>query len=134
MFASDRLFHFETEIWPIVQDGINVIVDRYVHSSIAYQGTALHDEKWVRIINNRIPPPDLGLYIDIEPKEAIRRLITTRKARKPTIFEKIQFLTEVRRAYQRMVRQAELVQIDGNGNRQQILANVRKTVLARLGI
>lgn len=134
MFAADRLFHFETEIWPIAQHGTNVIVDRYIHSSIAYQGTVLHDEKWVRVINNRIPPPDLGLYIDIEPKEAIKRLITTRKVRKPTIFEKSAFLTEVRHTYQRMVEQGELIQIDGNGNKQQILAKARKIVFAKLGI
>jgi dTMP kinase len=134
MFASDRVNHFETEIWPLVCDGINVIVDRYIHSSIAYQGAALRDDRWVRVINNRVPPPDLSLYIDIEPSEAIERLMTMRKVRKPTIFEKARFLTEVRAIYTEMVDRGELVKIDGNGNKGQVLSMARKMVATKLGI
>jgi len=134
MFASDRMRHFEEEIWPTIHDGTNVIVDRYVHSSIAYQGAALKDEKWVRVLNNRVPPPDLGIYIDIEPREAMKRLIEMRRVRKPTIFEKMRFLTEVRHIYETLVKGGELVEIDGNGSKQEVLSRVRKIIATRLDI
>ncbi len=134
MFASDRVYHFDEEIWPIVCEGTNVIVDRYIHSSIAYQGVALRDEKWVRLINQRVPPPDLGLYIDIEPREAVKRLLAMGRVRKPTIFEKIRFLTEVRRAYEAIVSRGELIEVDGNGDKEEVLSRARKIVATKLGI
>src|SRR5688572_15881873 len=37
LFAADRVDHVEAEILPNLMDGVSVISDRYVHSSVAYQ-------------------------------------------------------------------------------------------------
>jgi dTMP kinase len=37
LFAADRLDHLESEILPNLADGITVLSDRYVYSSLLYQ-------------------------------------------------------------------------------------------------
>ncbi len=78
LFAADRTDHLEAEMVPNLQDGITVVCDRYIHSSIAYQTlTAAGDRdkalSWVTQINSRARIPDLVLLLDVEPKQAARR-------------------------------------------------------------
>lgn len=78
LFAADRVDHLEAEILPNLNDGINIICDRYVHSSIAYQTlTASKDDKnaldWVLSVNSRAEDPDLILVLDVPPEIATKR-------------------------------------------------------------
>jgi dTMP kinase len=78
LFAADRVDHLESEMLPNLGDGITVICDRYVHSSIAYQSlTARSDDdqalEWVTMINSRARKPDLVMVLDVPPEVAARR-------------------------------------------------------------
>lgn len=78
LFAADRVDHLESEVLPNLGDGITVICDRYVHSSIAYQSlTARSDDEealdWVTMINSRARTPDLVLVLDVSPELASKR-------------------------------------------------------------
>jgi len=78
LFAADRVDHLESEMLPNLGDGITVICDRYVHSSIAYQTlTAAPDDEnaldWVMEINSRSRAPDLILVLDVSAEDAARR-------------------------------------------------------------
>jgi len=78
LFAADRVDHLESEVLPNLRDGVTVISDRYVHSSIAYQTvTAAGDQDealdWVRAINSKADQPDLVLLLEVSPEEAARR-------------------------------------------------------------
>jgi dTMP kinase len=126
MFAADRVNHFETEIAPNLKSGVNVLVDRYVHSSIAYQGAILKDEDWVRSINKHVPAPDLAIYIDVDPKTSLKR------RRKRSVFEKLDLLDDVRATYKRMVAKGELVEVDGSDPEDQVFEKVWKLVSGRL--
>src|SRR5437667_268896 len=46
LFAADRLDHLEREVQPALRAGTDVICDRYVLSSMAYQGSMLPAD-WV---------------------------------------------------------------------------------------
>lgn len=72
LFAADRLDHFEKQIGPALVDGSVVISDRYVMSSLAYQGVEC-DAEWVATINRYAPMPELTIFLDIDEKEAARR-------------------------------------------------------------
>lgn len=122
MFAADRVNHFQTEIGPELEAGRHVMADRYVHSSIAYQGTLLNDEEWVRIINKNVPAPDLAIYIDIEPKTGLKR------RGKRSIFEKPDLLGNVRATYKKMVAAGELVEVDGSKPEDEVFDEVWKLV------
>ncbi len=77
LFAADRLDHVEATITPNLMDGVTVISDRYVHSSVAYQsvtgGGDADTIAWVRAINQHARRPDLTIVLDVEPAEAERR-------------------------------------------------------------
>ncbi|MFH1807340.1 MAG: dTMP kinase [Pseudomonadota bacterium] len=72
LFAADRLDHVETEILPALARGAMVVSDRYVLSSLAYQGVE-GDAAWIETLNNKAPPPDLTLLLDVSSTEAARR-------------------------------------------------------------
>lgn len=72
MFAADRLDHYERTIAPALAAGAVVVSDRYVLSSLAYQGVEA-DADWVALINSRAPAPDLTIFLHIDEAEAARR-------------------------------------------------------------
>jgi len=72
LFAADRTDHLAAEIEPLLERGICVVCDRYVLSSIAYQGQELEPD-FVRTINATAPPPDLTLFIRVTPETALTR-------------------------------------------------------------
>jgi dTMP kinase len=76
LFAADRLDHLECEIEPNLEDGIHVVTDRYIHSSIVYQSvTAERVEvvEWLEKINEHARPPDIVFYLEVHPELAHRR-------------------------------------------------------------
>jgi dTMP kinase len=69
LFAADRIEHVRHEIR--AQDR-PVITDRYVLSSIVYQGLQL-DPAFVRLINQHAEPADLTILIDVPADVAAER-------------------------------------------------------------
>ncbi len=72
LFAADRADHWHNEIEPRLERGEDVICDRYLYSSLAYQGLEL-PESWVRSLNSLFPQPDILLYVEVTPKVAAQR-------------------------------------------------------------
>jgi len=73
LFAADRRVHLDSEIEPALLAGRDVVSDRYVLSSLAYQGVTTGDLEWVRAINAGVRRPDVSLLLDVPPEEAARR-------------------------------------------------------------
>jgi dTMP kinase len=76
MFAADRLDHLENEIEPNLMDGIHVVSDRYVHSSIVYQSVTAGSEEardWLTQVNSHARRPDVVFYLEVHPEEALKR-------------------------------------------------------------
>ena len=72
LFASDRVDHLRAEIAARLDQGIHVISDRYVYSSLAYQSMDL-EPTWVAAINSLAPEPDLTVYLRVDPEVAAAR-------------------------------------------------------------
>jgi dTMP kinase len=111
LFAADRLDHLEKRIGPLLSKGKIVICDRYIHSSIAYQGAAGLDIEWVRTINRYATAPDLAVYIDVSPEIGLKRIAGGRRLK--SSMESLQNLEAVRTIYHRLVEANELVSING---------------------
>lgn len=83
LYASSRAQLFEEKIKPYLDKGFCVICDRFVDSSVAYQGYGrLIDPKKVLetnliAINNRMP--DITFYLDIDPEESLQRRFNATK-------------------------------------------------------
>lgn len=78
LFAADRLDHVEAEVAPRLADGVHVVTDRYVHSSLAYQTLSGDGEPgatlpWVREINRHARAPDLTVVLDVSAEAASER-------------------------------------------------------------
>jgi dTMP kinase len=77
MFAADRMDHLEIEVQPLLRDRINVVCDRYYHSSIAYQsltsGVGVESISWIREVNRHARVPDLTVVLDVPAAVAAER-------------------------------------------------------------
>ena len=77
LFAADRRDHITAEITPNLARGRTVICDRYLLSSLAYQGLT-SDLDWLLQINETAIRPDLTLYLDLPAERARQRIQDTR--------------------------------------------------------
>ena len=111
LFAADRADHWYNEIEPLLEQGIDVISDRYLYSSIAYQGMEL-DESWVRALNARYPHPDLLLFVETSPEVAkMRRMVRGEEADR---YEVDQLQIKIASRYERICLEAGAIRIQGN--------------------
>jgi dTMP kinase len=72
LYAADRTDHLDAQLNPALDGGALVICDRYVLSSLAYQGLDL-PLGWVEAINAFAPPADLTLFLEVDPEVAASR-------------------------------------------------------------
>ncbi len=77
LYAAAREQHLTEIIIPALNAGKLVICDRYVHSSLAYQGYARGlGADYIKAINSRVIKeymPDLTVFLDITPEAAFGR-------------------------------------------------------------
>lgn len=124
LFAVDRVDHVEKEIKPALQEGKIVVSDRYVYSSLAYQGAAGLDIKWIEEINELALPSDLAIYIDVPAEVVVRRLRGRR-----SVMERLEIQRKVREVYMRLVKNGSLIPVDGNRPRDEVSKDVLTIVL-----
>lgn len=129
LFAADRADHVEREIKPLLEEGKIIVSDRYLYSSIAYQGAAGLDVEWIKEINKAAPEPDLAIYIDVPVEVAVMRF---RRRKERTIMENPEIQRKVREIYLKLVKDGKLVMIDGNRSIKSVSSQIQKTVLEYL--
>jgi dTMP kinase len=91
LFAADRAEHVATVIQPALERGAIVVSDRYMDSSIAYQGAGRDlDVADIARISSWASDglsPDLTVLLDLPPVEGLQRLETSdRLEREPLAF------------------------------------------------
>ncbi len=131
LYAADRVHHYLSEIKTKIDEGYIVIVDRYIHSSIAYQGALGAPLQWIIEVNRHVPKPDLAFYIDVPVEVAIQRLEASRK--KKTFYEKKELLRKVRRIYLELVDKGELILLNGLEKPEEITRKAYNKILSFLG-
>jgi len=124
LFVADRFEHVEREVIPALNEGKIVVSDRYVYSSLAYQGATGLDLKWIEMINEHAIRPDLAIFVDVEPEAVIKRLKP-----KKSVMENLETQRKVREVYVKFVEKGELVRIDGNKYTKEVADDILKVVL-----
>jgi dTMP kinase len=127
LFAADRFEHVENEVLPALNEGKLVVSDRYVYSSLAYQGAAGLDLEWIKKINEHALRPHLAIFIDVDPEVVIRRL-----KRKRSVMENLETQRKVREVYMKFVENGDLVKIDGNKSKKEVANEILTIVLGFL--
>jgi dTMP kinase len=136
LFAADRAQHVETVIRPALAAGKVVITDRYVDSSLAYQGSGrqLSVEEIAQLSRWATDGlrPDLTVVLDLPADEGLRR------ARGRGEFDKVeneslQFHERVRSAFRTLAAAdpSRYLVLDARQSPQQLAERIRAAVLAR---
>ncbi|BCG56590.1 dTMP kinase [Paenibacillus sp. URB8-2] len=110
LYAASRSQHLAERVEPALKEGLIVLCDRFVDSSLVYQGYArgLGMEE-VRAINQFATGgrmPDLTFYLDIEPEEGLARISANGEREINRLdLESLAFHQKVREGY-RMIAEA----------------------------
>lgn len=114
LFAADRVDHLEAQVLPALNQGEIVICDRYVLSSLAYQGTAL-PLGWVEDINAFAVKPHLTLFLEVDAETALQR--RARRGGDAELFEQEERQKAIIAQYDQIVsahaKQERIARIDG---------------------
>ncbi|MCD6431086.1 dTMP kinase [Candidatus Bathyarchaeota archaeon] len=127
LFAADRFEHVEKEIVPALNEGKMVVSDRYIYSSLAYQGAAGLDLKWIKELNKHAILPNLAIFLDVKPEIVLQRL-----QRKKSVMEKLAIQRKVREVYEKLVKDGKLVRVDGNKSKEEVAKDIFNLVLKAL--
>jgi dTMP kinase len=129
LFAADRLHHIHAEIDSHLSQGIDVVTDRYVLSSIVYQGMDL-PTSWIETLNHYARKPDLTVLIDVKPDLAtVRR---TSRGGDTEIFDDPMLQSKIRERYLKLLPKEHGILIDGNDAMENVSRHVCTAVDAWL--
>jgi dTMP kinase len=127
LFAADRIEHIQNEVAPALEEGKLVICDRYVYSSLAYQGGAGLSLDWIKTINARALQPDFSIFIDVAPERVLERL-----KRRKSVMETLETQKKVRDVYLKYVGKGELLRVDGDKPKKDVADALYARVLGLL--
>jgi dTMP kinase len=124
LFAADRVEHVDNEVLPALRQGKIVVSDRYVYSSLAYQGAAGLSLEWIEKVNEHALRPDLAVFIDVDPRTVMRRLKPIR-----SVMETLETQQKVREIYLRFVEKGDLTRVNGNKPKHVVAEELYAVVL-----
>ena len=135
LYAADRAHNIATNVRPALERGAVVLQDRYIDSSVAYQGAGrVLDATEIRDLSMWATEglvPDLTIVLDLDPTASRERLLAENKKFDRLESEEIDFHTRVRDAYLAMAKAepGRFVVIDATLDRLEI----RDLIIERVG-
>ncbi|GIN93484.1 dTMP kinase [Siminovitchia terrae] len=139
LYAAARRQHLTEKVLPALQEGKVVLCDRFIDSSLAYQGYARGigiDE--VYSINEfaiQGAMPDVTLYFDIDPELGLKRIARNagREVNRLDL-EKIEFHHKVREGYHLLIQRFpdRIILIDAAAPFDVVYQNAKKMIESRL--
>ncbi|SEB95522.1 thymidylate kinase [Paramicrobacterium humi] len=133
LYAADRAHHIATKVRPALEAGTVVIQDRYLDSSVAYQGAgrvlsgdAIRDlSLWA--VEGLLP--DVTVLLDLDERQARERLDAAQKRFDRLEAEKAEFHARVRAAYLELAASdPRFIVVDAARDPQSIAAEIRARV------
>lgn len=107
LYAASRRQHLMEKVIPALKDGKVVICDRFIDSSLAYQGFArgIGVEEVLLINNFAIEGymPDLTIYLDIDPELGLKRVKNRNEELNRLDLESLEFHNKVRHGYLKLL-------------------------------
>ena len=127
MYVANR-YERRRDIARWVAEGVVLVCDRYLASSIAYGEAQGLDPAWLRDIQRFLPQPGLTILLDIAPETAVHR-----KAANRDRYERdLALLSRVRDSYRRQAAEGGWLRLDGERPREAVSADVTRAVESRL--
>ncbi len=139
LYAADRAHHVATLVEPALDRGEVVIQDRYLDSSVAYQGAGrVLDGDEVRNMSLWATGgalPDVTVLLDLDPAQARKRLDAADKPFDRLESEKAEFHERVRAGFLRLAaaEPGRFIVLDASRPVEELAAAVRDRVAEALG-
>jgi dTMP kinase len=139
LYAAARRQHLVERIIPALKEGNVVLCDRFIDSSLAYQGYArgLGIDEVLSINEFAIGSftPNLTLYLDLDPQIGLSR-IHKNKGREVNRLdlEEISFHLKVREGYEEVIKRFpdRIVRVDANQELDKVFLDTKEIILERL--
>ncbi len=139
LYAASRRQHLVEKVWPALKEGKIVICDRYLDSSLAYQGGArgLGVENILNVNNFATEGtfPDLTLLFDIDPKIGLARIAANANREVNRLdLEKLDFHNKVRNTFLELAKRypERFIVIDASKSREEVADATLKAMLSRI--
>ncbi len=128
LYAASRAQHVQQVIKPALAEGITVICDRFVDSSIAYQGYGRQLGEAVKVINSYAVDgcmPDVTFLLKLDPEIGRGRIIPGQEDRLE--LERLDFHRRVYSGYEKLEKayDGRIVGIDASGSIEDIFSEIR---------
>ncbi len=129
LYAASRAQHVQQVIKPALAEGITVICDRFVDSSMAYQGYGRQLGEAVKAINSYAVDgcmPDVTFLLKLDPEIGRERIIPGQEDRLE--LERLDFHRRVYSGYEELEKAyaGRIVGIDASGSIEDIFSEIRR--------
>lgn len=133
LYAAARRQHLIEKVIPALERGAVVLCDRFVDSSLAYQGYArnLGIEEVMSINKFAIDEymPDISILFDLDPKVGLERISINKNREVNRLdLEKIDFHEKVREGYNTVynANKDRIVKINAEKSKEEVLVDIEK--------
>ena len=139
LYAAARRQHLVEKIWPATKEGKLVICDRYIDSSLAYQGGArglgIQEIIDINMFATDNTWPDLTILFDIEPEIGLARIAKNADREVNRLdLEKIEFHKKVRETFLLLAKKQpeRFIVIDASKDPDTVFKNTLEAILPRI--
>lgn len=134
LYAASRRQHLVERVLPALEEGTHVISDRFVDSSLAYQGTGrqIGIEEVFAINQFAIEGhmPVKTIYLDVDPEVGLERIRKGRAYLDRLDQESLEFHERVLAGYQEVIRRYKdrMIIIDANRSQKEVIEDAYMAV------
>ena len=139
LYAASRRQHLVEKVWPALKEGKIVVCDRYLDSSLAYQGGArglgVDSILNINMFATEGTFPDLTLLFDIEPEIGLARIAANANREVNRLdLEKLEFHKTVRNTFLELAKRypERFIIIDASRSREEVADATLKAILSRV--
>ena len=141
LYIASRRQHLVEKVLPALATGKLIIMDRFIDSSVAYQGFGrgldIEAIDWLNEFATDGLKPDLTLYFDIEVEEGLARIAANSDREVNRLdMEGLDLHRKVRQGYLSLLEKEadRIVKIDASLPLDQVIANTQQLLLDRMGL
>lgn len=137
LFAAARVEHLNLKVLPNLKKGTHVISDRYIDSSIVYQGYARNlGIDVVKDLNSwatDYKEPDLVFYLKLDPLIGLRRIVDNNRATNRFDHDGIEFHQSLAKGYDEVLgNRKNVVVLDASLSPSELCNIAIKNILERI--
>ena len=141
LYIASRRQHLVEKVLPALAAGKLVIMDRFIDSSVAYQGFGrgldIDAIDWLNEFATDGLKPDLTLYFDIEVEEGLARIASNSNREVNRLdMEGLDLHRKVRQGYLSLLEKEtdRIVKIDASLPLDQVIENTQQQLFDRMGL